>query len=247
MKRPRSRAAPCRRRPDCSARSTHPRVIHEAATSMGRSGRSIEYSLFGEAPGRRSRFGLRTTDVGIRRPHPHAEPMRPEVGGKGSHADRDHLRRGRPASIPSPERQRTALPSATDAKWTHRVRHERSHQKRIDGCEQRKTESPLSDSNRRPLPYHGSALPAELRGRGRQGTASGPAGTTAIRHRRIAGARASCPRSGRRSASRSRPRTRARDGGRTRARRCRARSSSLPGPALTWVPIGSWYSGPAWP
>jgi hypothetical protein len=25
--------------------------------------------------------------------------------------------------------------------------------------------SPLSDSNRRPLPYHGSALPAELRGR----------------------------------------------------------------------------------
>ena len=26
-------------------------------------------------------------------------------------------------------------------------------------------ESPLSDSNRRPLPYHGSALPAELRGR----------------------------------------------------------------------------------
>lgn len=27
-------------------------------------------------------------------------------------------------------------------------------------------ESPLPDSNRRPLPYHGSALPAELRGRG---------------------------------------------------------------------------------
>jgi hypothetical protein len=27
------------------------------------------------------------------------------------------------------------------------------------------TGSPLSDSNRRPLPYHGSALPAELRGR----------------------------------------------------------------------------------
>src|SRR3954451_2275715 len=25
-------------------------------------------------------------------------------------------------------------------------------------------ESPLPDSNRRPLPYHGSALPAELRG-----------------------------------------------------------------------------------
>ena len=28
--------------------------------------------------------------------------------------------------------------------------------------------SPLTDSNRRPLPYHGSALPTELRGRGRQ-------------------------------------------------------------------------------
>jgi hypothetical protein len=28
-------------------------------------------------------------------------------------------------------------------------------------------QSPLSDSNRRPLPYHGSALPAELRGRWR--------------------------------------------------------------------------------
>jgi hypothetical protein len=26
-------------------------------------------------------------------------------------------------------------------------------------------ESPLPDSNRRPLPYHGSALPTELRGR----------------------------------------------------------------------------------
>jgi hypothetical protein len=26
--------------------------------------------------------------------------------------------------------------------------------------------SPLPDSNRRPLPYHGSALPAELRGQG---------------------------------------------------------------------------------
>jgi len=26
-------------------------------------------------------------------------------------------------------------------------------------------QSPLTDSNRRPLPYHGSALPAELRGR----------------------------------------------------------------------------------
>src|SRR5215217_7295793 len=40
------------------------------------------------------------------------------------------------------------------------------------GLGQRKTppergflESPLPDSNRRPLPYHGSALPAELRGR----------------------------------------------------------------------------------
>ena len=31
--------------------------------------------------------------------------------------------------------------------------------------------SPLSDSNRRPLPYHGSALPAELRGRSAQRTA----------------------------------------------------------------------------
>ena len=30
---------------------------------------------------------------------------------------------------------------------------------------QGETQSPLSDSNRRPLPYHGSALPAELRGR----------------------------------------------------------------------------------
>ena len=33
-------------------------------------------------------------------------------------------------------------------------------------CFQRLPESPLPDSNRRPLPYHGSALPAELRGRG---------------------------------------------------------------------------------
>src|SRR4029077_2417694 len=28
--------------------------------------------------------------------------------------------------------------------------------------------SPLTDSNRRPLPYHGSALPTELRGRSRK-------------------------------------------------------------------------------
>ena len=32
-------------------------------------------------------------------------------------------------------------------------------------CFQRLFESPLPDSNRRPLPYHGSALPTELRGR----------------------------------------------------------------------------------
>jgi hypothetical protein len=36
------------------------------------------------------------------------------------------------------------------------------------------TESPLTDSNRRPLPYHGSALPAELRGRRRERIASPP-------------------------------------------------------------------------
>jgi hypothetical protein len=32
-------------------------------------------------------------------------------------------------------------------------------------CFQRLRKSPLTDSNRRPLPYHGSALPTELRGR----------------------------------------------------------------------------------
>src|ERR1700751_992957 len=36
-------------------------------------------------------------------------------------------------------------------------------------------QSPLSDSNRRPLPYHGSALPAELRGRPREPSASAAA------------------------------------------------------------------------
>jgi hypothetical protein len=34
---------------------------------------------------------------------------------------------------------------------------------------QRGFSSPLTDSNRRPLPYHGSALPTELRGRGASG------------------------------------------------------------------------------
>ena len=78
------------------------------------------------------------------------------VGGKGSHADRHHLRRGRPASIPqSREATHQLFASAVDAKWTRSVRHERSHQKPINGFEQRKTKSPLSDSNRRPLPYHG--------------------------------------------------------------------------------------------
>jgi Polyphosphate kinase 2 (PPK2) len=40
-------------------------------------------------------------------------------------------------------------------------------------------ESPLTDSNRRPLPYHGSALPAELRGRTEERSAcvSAPAGS----------------------------------------------------------------------
>ena len=37
------------------------------------------------------------------------------------------------------------------------------------GLARRSVESPLPDSNRRPLPYHGSALPAELRGRGPAG------------------------------------------------------------------------------
>src|SRR5215218_8442636 len=34
------------------------------------------------------------------------------------------------------------------------------------GAEQEETRSPLTDSNRRPPPYHGGALPTELRGRG---------------------------------------------------------------------------------
>ena len=49
------------------------------------------------------------------------------VRRKGSHTDRPHLGRGRPASIPNPERHSTALPSAADAKWTRRVRHELTH------------------------------------------------------------------------------------------------------------------------
>jgi death-on-curing protein len=48
--------------------------------------------------------------------------------------------------------------AATLASW--RPRHMKSR------CFQRLRESPLPDSNRRPLPYHGSALPAELRGHG---------------------------------------------------------------------------------
>src|SRR6185437_10476372 len=39
--------------------------------------------------------------------------------------------------------------------WTEKTRHERQLQKPINGSEQRKAQSPLSDSNRRPLPYHG--------------------------------------------------------------------------------------------
>jgi hypothetical protein len=39
---------------------------------------------------------------------------------------------------------------------TEQRRHERQLHKPINGSEQPKTESPLSDSNRRPLPYHGS-------------------------------------------------------------------------------------------
>ena len=34
-----------------------------------------------------------------------------------------------------------------------------------NSAEQEETESPLTDSNRRPPPYHGGALPTELRGR----------------------------------------------------------------------------------
>ena len=36
----------------------------------------------------------------------------------------------------------------------------------LRALEPKMRESPLPDSNRRPLPYHGSALPTELRGRG---------------------------------------------------------------------------------
>src|SRR4051794_31606804 len=37
--------------------------------------------------------------------------------------------------------------------------------------------SPLTDSNRRPLPYHGSALPTELRGRTAKDSNAGRRGT----------------------------------------------------------------------
>ena len=50
----------------------------------------------------------------------------------------------------------TKPPSApVDELWTEQSCHERQLQKPIDGSEQPKTQSPLSDSNRRPLPYHG--------------------------------------------------------------------------------------------
>jgi hypothetical protein len=49
----------------------------------------------------------------------------------------------------------TRPPSApVDGIWTEQTRHERRLQKPINGSEHQ-AQSPLSDSNRRPLPYHG--------------------------------------------------------------------------------------------
>ena len=48
--------------------------------------------------------------------------------------------------------------------------------------------SPLTDSNRRPLPYHGSALPTELRGHDPESLASTPVYRTRLVERRDAAA-----------------------------------------------------------
>jgi hypothetical protein len=64
------------------------------------------------------------------------------------------------------------------------------------------TRSPLTDSNRRPLPYHGSALPTELRGRWCQPIDSGDTGAGGSLRTRLAAATACAAPAGIRSASR---------------------------------------------
>src|SRR3954454_196583 len=76
----------------------------------------------------------------------------------------------RPDTIDRDQRLRFVCgPKAAQVAAT-RQRPESGQRKR--SCFQDLWESPLTDSNRRPLPYHGSALPTELRGRARvQGSA----------------------------------------------------------------------------
>jgi hypothetical protein len=57
---------------------------------------------------------------------------------------------------------------STSTRWTlggHRTPVTTSTLTTKSAAEQEKTLSPLTDSNRRPPPYHGGALPTELRGR----------------------------------------------------------------------------------
>ena len=61
-----------------------------------------------------------------------------------------------------------------DAKWTPRRGHAATRARKT-ASKQDIHQSPLTDSNRRPLPYHGSALPAELRGRWQERSACGSA------------------------------------------------------------------------
>ena len=59
-------------------------------------------------------------------------------------------------------RRRPSLGRPMDAAAAHR-RRSRQRKQRLS---RRKPKAPLTDSNRRPLPYHGGALPTELRGHG---------------------------------------------------------------------------------
>ena len=180
-------ARPSRRRPASFARSTYqplkddlqlwritspeamtswssrPRAAGRSATTTGATGgtastsRSPRRSL---APGPRPAPLLRLA----------ADPRRPQCrrgrrpGRPRADDDIEHLRprdrRARSADA-FPREHRSSMRAAS----TYPFRTSPSRQNPSPTAKSLHPESPLPDSNRKPLPYHGSALPTELRGR----------------------------------------------------------------------------------
>ncbi len=157
---PSLRASPLRTppavEPSSSARAARTSRRHEArrrgAARRGRRGQGTRTT-----PRHQERRGVRIDNALASGPRAR-DPSSPEAGGV--------RRSGRqPRRLTPSVNALTSRMRPKSGPRSHSARSRRPTRPRKGGKSRPFLESPLPDSNRRPLPYHGSALPTELRGR----------------------------------------------------------------------------------